>query len=74
MSLRELSTQTDALKHKLQRARAQIKTLPDMERDIEEQEEEIRELEAKIHMQKEVLEKLRERGVEFGKEGDKMET
>ncbi|ROT35811.1 hypothetical protein SODALDRAFT_362647 [Sodiomyces alkalinus F11] len=74
LSLRELSTQTDALKHKLQRARTQIKTLPDMERDIEEQEEEIQELEARIRMQREVLEKLRERGVDFGNEGDKMET
>ncbi|CRK25274.1 hypothetical protein BN1708_018155, partial [Verticillium longisporum] len=48
MTLRELSTQTDALKHKLQRARTQLKSLPDMERDIEEQEDEVRQVEERI--------------------------
>ncbi|EEY17514.1 predicted protein [Verticillium alfalfae VaMs.102] len=74
MTLRELSTQTDALKHKLQRARTQLKSLPDMERDIEEQEDEVRQVEEKIRVQREVLERLRERGVQFGKDGEKMET
>lgn len=73
-TLRELSAQTDALKHKIQRARAQTKALPDMERDIEEQEAEIKELEAKIGLQRQVLEGLRERGMKFGTEGEKMDT
>ncbi|KAM0284144.1 hypothetical protein ACHAQH_002133 [Verticillium albo-atrum] len=74
MTLREVSTQTDALKHKLQRARTQLKSLPDMERDIEEQEDEIRQVEERIRVQREMLERLRERGVQFGKDGEKMET
>ncbi|CRK41458.1 hypothetical protein BN1708_001795, partial [Verticillium longisporum] len=74
MTLRELSTQTDALKHKLQRARTQLKSLPDMERDIEEQEDEVRQVEERIRVQREMLERLRERGVQFGKDGEKMET
>ncbi|PNH43089.1 hypothetical protein VD0004_g4347 [Verticillium dahliae] len=74
MTLRDLSTQTDALKHKLQRARTQLKSLPDMERDIEEQEDEVRQVEERIRVQREMLERLRERGVQFGKDGEKMET
>lgn len=72
--LRIFSTQTDALKHKIQRARAQTKGLPDMERDIEEQEAEIKDLEEKIRLQRQVLEGLRERGMKFGTEGEKMDT
>lgn len=74
VTLREASTQTDALKHKIQRTRQRIVALPDMDRDIAEQEEEIRDLEEKIRMQRQVLEALRDRGVQFGSDGDKMET
>ncbi|EXF73109.1 hypothetical protein CFIO01_07509 [Colletotrichum fioriniae PJ7] len=78
LSLKDVPAQTDALKHKLQRARTQMRTLPDMERTVDEQEEEIKELEERIRMQREVLDRLREAGVKFGHEeggrGDKMET
>lgn len=78
LSLKDVPAQTDALKHKVQRARAQMRTLPDMDRSTAEQEEEIRELEDRIRMQREVLDRLREAGVRFGHEeggkGDKMET
>lgn len=73
-SLREVSAQTDALKHKLQRARVQVKALPDMGRGLEEQEEEMRELEERIRVQRSVLEGLKEKGARFGSEGEKMET
>ncbi|TDZ34941.1 hypothetical protein C8035_v010161 [Colletotrichum spinosum] len=78
LSLKDVPAHTDALKHKLQRARVQMRTLPDMERTTAEQEEEIRELEERIKLQREVLDRLREAGVKFGHEdgggGDKMET
>lgn len=74
LNLRDLSAQTDTLKHKIQRVRAQIQLLPDMDRDAEEQEAEMRELEEKIKLQRQVLESLRERGVKFGTEGEKMDT
>ncbi|KAF9872785.1 hypothetical protein CkaCkLH20_09648 [Colletotrichum karsti] len=78
LSLKDVPPQTDALKHKLQRARVQMRALPDMDRSTAEQEEEIRELEERIAMQREVLDRLREAGVRFGHEeggkGDKMET
>ena len=65
VSLKDLPAATDPLKHKIQKARAQIKALPDMERTIPEQEEEISELKAKLEEQKQVLERLRQRGKEF---------
>ncbi|OHE91271.1 hypothetical protein CORC01_13429 [Colletotrichum orchidophilum] len=78
LSLKDVPAQTDTLKHKLQRARTQMRTLPDMDRTVDEQEEEIKELEERIRMQREVLDRLRDAGVKFGHEeggrGDKMET
>ncbi|KAK1986472.1 RNA polymerase II transcription mediator complex subunit 9-domain-containing protein [Colletotrichum cereale] len=78
LSLKDVPAQTDALKHKLQRARTQMRQLPDMDRSIDEQEEEIKQLEERIKMQREVLDRLRDAGVKFGHEeggtGDKMET
>ncbi|KAK2049662.1 hypothetical protein LZ31DRAFT_549228 [Colletotrichum somersetense] len=78
LSLKDVPAQTDALKHKLQRARTQMHQLPDIDRSIDEQEEEIRQLEERIKMQREVLDRLRDAGVKFGHEeggtGDKMET
>jgi predicted RNase H-like nuclease (RuvC/YqgF family) len=63
------------MKRKLQKARAAAKELPDMERTVKEQEEEIRELEERIRMQRGVLEGLREEGLRVGREREgKMET
>ncbi|KAL8289707.1 hypothetical protein RB597_001372 [Gaeumannomyces tritici] len=74
ISLKDVPTATDALKHKIQRARQQIKALPDMSRTIAEQEEHISELEETIRLQQEVLAGLRGIGVQFGAEGgDRME-
>ncbi|RFU80084.1 mediator complex, subunit med9 [Trichoderma arundinaceum] len=77
LSFKDVPGATDKLKHKLQHARAQVRTLPDMDRSIEEQRAEIKDLETRIEMQHALLEKLRENGVQFSKDayagGDKME-
>lgn len=77
ISLKDVPTATDHLKHKLQKARAQIKTLPDMGRTLAEQDAELRELESRTRRQREVLDRLREVGILFGAEDgvgrDRME-
>jgi hypothetical protein len=72
LSLKDIPTATDNLKHKLQKARAQIRALPDMERSMEQQEEEIRELEEKIRQQNEVLSHLKSNGANFAAEDTAM--
>jgi hypothetical protein len=76
LSFKDVARASDGLKHKLQKAREQVRALPDMKRGVEEQEAEIEMLEARIERQRKLLERLREG--EFGKaeidEGDKMET
>lgn len=73
LSFKDVPGATDSLKHKLQHARAQVRALPDMERTVEEQRAEIEELEARIVTQRALLERLRDDGLRFGKDGDKME-
>ncbi len=46
ISFKELPAATDNLKHKLQRARVAVRSLPDVSRSIKQQEAEIAELEA----------------------------
>lgn len=65
ITLRDLPTATDSIKHKLKHARAQIKTLPDVGRTVAAQETEMRQLEARIQAQKEMLAKLRDQGAQF---------
>ncbi|CAI4220034.1 unnamed protein product [Parascedosporium putredinis] len=65
LSLKDVPTATDHLKHKLQKSRVQVRGLPDMDRTIPELEEEIAELENKIQMQREVLQRLKQRGAQF---------
>ncbi|KAH8175055.1 RNA polymerase II transcription mediator complex subunit 9 domain-containing protein [Sarocladium implicatum] len=74
LAIKDVPGVTDAIKHKIQRARATVKGLPDMSRGIQEQEQEMRELEEKIEKQRRVLEGLREKGESRGEgTGDKME-
>ena len=73
LSFKDVPGATDSLKHKIQHARAQVHALPDMDRTIEEQNAEISDLEARIQTQRALLERLRDDGVKFGKDGDKME-
>lgn len=73
LTTKDIPIATDQLKHRLQRARVQVGMLPDVDRTIEEQEDEISELEEKIRRQREVLERLRDAG-KGGSDVDKMET
>lgn len=70
LALKDVPTATDGLKHKLQRARAQIRQLPDMNRTVAQQEVEAEELERRIASQREVLRALREVGMRFSSEED----
>ncbi|PVH88053.1 hypothetical protein DL98DRAFT_509558 [Cadophora sp. DSE1049] len=83
LSIKDIPTATDGIKHKLQKARVLVKELPDMERSVKEQEEEMMELEERIRKQREILGQLREVGLEIKREremrernrgGDAMET
>lgn len=66
------------MKHKIQKARAQVTQLPDMQRTIGEQEDEIKELEERIRNQRSVLENLKDVGLKAKTEkvegGDAMQT
>lgn len=76
LALKDVPTATDGLKHKLQRARARIRELPDMGRTVAQQEAEAAALEARIAAQREVLAALREVGMRFasGEEGPTTTT
>ncbi|KAK1766486.1 RNA polymerase II transcription mediator complex subunit 9-domain-containing protein [Phialemonium atrogriseum] len=76
LALKDVPTATDGLKHKLQRARARIRELPDMGRTVAQQEAEAAALEARIAAQREVLAALREVGMRFasGEEGPTATT
>lgn len=67
LSTKDLAAATDPLKHKIQRARAAVHTLPDITRTIQEQEAEIREWEDKIEKQRTVLLQLKEFGIQFSR-------
>lgn len=56
---KDIPSATDTLKHRLQRARVAVAALPDMERTVREQEEEITDLMERIRLQRDVLERLR---------------
>jgi septal ring factor EnvC (AmiA/AmiB activator) len=71
LTIKDIPAATDQLKHKLQRARAQAKELPDIERSIAEQQEEIRQLEERIAKQRDVLETLRQAGAAASSGGQK---
>lgn len=72
---KDIPSATDPLKHKIQKARMKARELPDMDRTIDEQMEEIGELEARIKEQRKVLEGLRAIGekLKLEREG-RMET
>jgi hypothetical protein len=73
LTIKDIPTATDEIKHKLQKARMQVKDLPDMDRSISEQEDEIAELEGKIRRQREVLERLRDVGIRAKNEREQRE-
>ncbi|RDW73827.1 hypothetical protein BP5796_07269 [Coleophoma crateriformis] len=75
--IKDIPAATDSLKHKIQKARAQVTQLPDMQRSVAEQELELRELEERIKSQRAVLDGLRAAGLaakaERMNQGDSME-
>jgi hypothetical protein len=62
LRIKDIPIATDGIKHKLQKARKEVKGFPDVERTIAEQEEEIKELEEKIREQRAVLKGLADVG------------
>ena len=73
-SVKELPSATDNLKHKLQRARAAVKTLSDVSRSLEQQQGEIEELEARRQEQLAMLARIKGVGLEQSKgdDGERM--
>lgn len=71
LSPRDIPAATDHLKHKIQRARAAVHTLPDIRRSIPEQDAEIAALEAKIAQQRAVLLQLKDFGLQFAAENSR---
>ncbi|KAK5173111.1 uncharacterized protein LTR77_003233 [Saxophila tyrrhenica] len=61
---KELPAEVLQIKTKIRRALKELEKLPDMDRTVEDQGEEIRELEEKERRQKEVMRRLREWGAE----------
>lgn len=73
ISFKDVPGATDGLKHKVQHAKRLVCGLPDMNRTIAQQDKEISELEARISTQRALLARLREDGLNFGKDADKMD-
>jgi len=79
LTAKDVPAATDDLKQRIRKARAQVAQLPDMERTIAEQEEEMKEIEAKIAEQMKALEQLKELGTKIAQKGlasleERMET
>jgi hypothetical protein len=65
-----LLTEASAIKIRVQKARAAVAELPDVDRTVDEQLQEIEELEGKIQKLKAVVGEFRERSTKAMKEGD----
>ncbi|KAI9707275.1 MAG: hypothetical protein M1836_000235 [Candelina mexicana] len=59
-----LATESSVIKIRLQKARTAVEAMPDVERNVAEQEEEIKGLEERIAKQREVLRSLSEAGMD----------
>ena len=64
MDIKDLGTAVSQIKVRIQRARVAVRGMSDVERSVEEQEEEIRELEGRIARQRGVLSGLSKEGNE----------
>ncbi|KUJ10641.1 uncharacterized protein LY89DRAFT_247479 [Mollisia scopiformis] len=73
LTVNQIPIAADGIKSRLQKARAQVKQLPDMERSIAEQEQEMRELEEKIKKQRAALVHLKEVGSAIKREREQKE-
>ena len=72
LSVKDLPSATDNLKHKLQRARASMRTMPDMRRTVAQQEGEIAQLRERRRRQAEMLARTQEDGLEFVRKEERM--
>lgn len=59
LEVQHLDAATDAIRIRIQKARAAVKALPDIDRTVEEQNEEIKELVARVKKMREMLVNLR---------------
>jgi hypothetical protein len=63
LDIQELAAASGSIKVRIQKARAAVKELPDMDRSIKEQEQEIAELESRIEKMRGMLKGLAKDGV-----------
>ncbi|KAI9858631.1 MAG: hypothetical protein M1824_004212 [Vezdaea acicularis] len=61
-----LATEASSIKIRLQKARQAVNGLPDMDRTLKDQEEEIRELEMQVQEKRETMERLKDAGQGVG--------
>lgn len=73
LQVNQIPIAADDIKSKLQKARMQVKSLPDMERSVAQQEREMRMLEERIEKQRETLRKLKETGDRIKREREQRE-
>ncbi|MCJ1385183.1 hypothetical protein MMC17_008304 [Xylographa soralifera] len=66
LSPKDLATEAAAIKIKIQKARAAVQVLPDVDRSVAEQQGEIEELEERIREQKRVLREVADAGRKSG--------
>ncbi|KAK5277640.1 hypothetical protein LTR16_009538, partial [Cryomyces antarcticus] len=59
LDIQQLATESSSIKARIRKALAAVRALPDMERTVEEQEEEIEYLESKIRRQRRIIEDMR---------------
>lgn len=74
LPIKDLPAAVDPLRHKIQRARAAVHTLPDIGRTLSEQEAEARQLEARIERQRAALLQLKEFGLRFAAEAENKDV
>ncbi|TKA72845.1 hypothetical protein B0A49_05149 [Cryomyces minteri] len=58
LDIQQLATEASSIKARIRKALAAVRALPDMERTVEEQEEEIEYLESKIRRQTRIIEDM----------------
>jgi len=58
LAISQLAAEVSTIKDRLRKARAALVALPDLDQDLEEQEQEMQELRARIDMQKQVLRRM----------------
>lgn len=73
LQVNQIPIAADDIKSKLQKARMQVKSLPDMGRSVAQQEREIKMLEERIERQRATLRELKETGDRIKREREHRE-